>query len=110
MSGPGVVLEVLDYHKSSKARVHWETQQEIPVGAYYILADVDMSSFVTSKENIQDFANLVAGKKVVMETLDPRDSNKRLQFRFWSHDTEARDSFEQITNQMEKIAIAATGL
>ena len=108
--GPGVVLEELDYHRSKTDRVHWETKQEIPAGSYYILVDVEKGSYVATKENIQHFADLATGKKVVMETLDPRDSNKRLQLRFWSHDEPARDSFEQITNQMEKIAIAATGL
>lgn len=108
--GPGVILEELDYHRSKIDRVHHETKQEIPAGSYYILVDVEGSNYVATKENIQHFADLATGKKVVMETLDPRDSNKRLQFRFWSHDEPARDSFEQITNQMEKIAIAATGL
>ena len=51
--GPGVQLEDLDYHKSKVDRFHWETQQTIPTGSYYILVDAEKSSYVASKENIQ---------------------------------------------------------
>lgn len=109
--GPGVVVEEFDYFRSKIDRVHHETKRFIPAGSYYKLVDVEKSNYVATNESIQYFNDLATGKRVVMETLDPCDPDKRLTFKFWSHDEPSRESFEPThRDEMTIIAIAATGL
>jgi len=107
-SEPGVFLEDLDYYRSKVARTHEETQQNIPTGAYFSLVEIERTAYGRTITGVPD--HVAGGKKVVMETIDPRDSNKRLQFRYWSTDEPTRTSFEKINNQMVILAIAAIGL
>lgn len=108
---PGVYLEENDYYRSKVDLHHKETGQTIPAGSYFVLADVVDSSYVSEGSSIDpDFPESFAGKRVGMETLDPRDSTQRITFTYWSHDEPARSRFEKVTNQMVLIAIAATGL
>jgi hypothetical protein len=107
-SRDGVVLEDCDYYSSKVERTHLESQQVIPAGAHYCLVDVERHAYGRKLTGIPN--NVAGGKQVVMETIDPRDPDKRLQFRYWSTNEEARTSFKKITNQMVILAIAATGL
>lgn len=106
----GVYLEENDYYLSKVELLHEGSGQRLPAGTPFVLVDVQDSDYVSDGSSIQYFEDLVTGKRVVLEAIDPRDSDKRLAFRYWSYDEPARSRFEKVKNQMAIVAIAATGL
>ena len=108
---PVVIVEENDYYRSKAVLWNEDGDVELPKGTAFRLTGKEESRYVSDGSELEGFEGTFdTGVKVVMEALDPRDPDRRLQFRYWSTDQAARKRFKKITNQMEIVAIAATGL